>query len=292
MTRSMRTSSMKGLLREDTRGVAAVEFALVLPAMVALFFGVLETTRAIRAAQKVDLVAHTIADLAAQKLTGGDGAGQAALTDADFDDIFSAARMMIWPLPKDFLHMEIDQIDSHDADNVVNPGPPRVDWVVTDNADPHRVCQFLTPSDTNDFGTIPTSLQTSGFIISARVEYNYGAAVLPRFFARALTLTRWSYKFPRSYMPGKELNDMQLKATGAKVRAICSYESPIATTPTPPPTTPSFDVMTAQQVRALGSDWMDLSYEVGEQWYFAGRQPSTNRNYRSYDGGMTYRLQN
>jgi hypothetical protein len=255
-------------LRRDERGVAAVEFALIMPVMVVLYFGVVEATRAVRTAQKVDFIAHTMADLAAQKLTN-DGSGQVELTDADFDDIFSAAKMMIWPLPTDYLRLEIDQIDSHDNVHFVNPGLPRVDWAVTDNATNYRVCQYLKPSDDNDFGTIPTGLQESGYIVSARVEYNFGAAVLPRFFAKGLTLTRWSFTLPRTQTGFTQLNDINLKATSARVRSKCTkenYETPINTAPTPTPVIPPASSMVYQSTE---EGWGLYQSRVDNKLYYS-----------------------
>ncbi len=48
-------------------GVSAVEFAVLLPLMLTLYLGGVETTQVVSADRKVTLVAHTIADLAAQK---------------------------------------------------------------------------------------------------------------------------------------------------------------------------------------------------------------------------------
>lgn len=47
-------------------GVAAVEFAFVLPVLLTLFYGVVETTRYILIVQKAEKLAHTVADVTAQ----------------------------------------------------------------------------------------------------------------------------------------------------------------------------------------------------------------------------------
>lgn len=216
-----------------------------------------------------------MADLAAQKLTN-DGSGQAELTDADFDDIFNAAKMMIWPLPKDYLHLEIDQIDSHDAVHFVNPGPPRVNWAVTDNATKYRECQYLIPSDNNEYDTIPSGLLKVGYVISARAEYNFGAAVLPRFFAKAMTLTRWSYKLPRTPTGFSQLNNINLKATSARVRSKCTkiYDTPVNSAPTQSQPT---DLLGLSGPYAYSPSTMNV-YVHGSDglWHYAGYiQPET-----------------
>jgi Flp pilus assembly protein TadG len=67
--------------------------------MLLIYLGVFYLSRGMRAAQRVDLVAHVIADLAGQQLTGGAGNGQAALADADFTQIFMAATVLLSPMP-------------------------------------------------------------------------------------------------------------------------------------------------------------------------------------------------
>ena len=50
----------------DQRGVSAVEFAMVLPLMIALYFGTVEMSQGIGAQRKVSLTTRTIADLVSQ----------------------------------------------------------------------------------------------------------------------------------------------------------------------------------------------------------------------------------
>jgi Flp pilus assembly protein TadG len=55
-----------GRLRRDRRGLAAVEFALVVPLMLVLFFGALEFSSGVAVDRKVTLVARTLSDLTTQ----------------------------------------------------------------------------------------------------------------------------------------------------------------------------------------------------------------------------------
>ena len=53
-------------LASDQRGVSAVEFALLLPLMLTLYFGSVEISQGISADRKVTLTARTVADLVSQ----------------------------------------------------------------------------------------------------------------------------------------------------------------------------------------------------------------------------------
>ena len=61
-------SLIAGLARND-RGSAAVEFAVIVPIMLTLFFGVLEFSSGIAVDRKVTLVARTMSDLTSQSTT-------------------------------------------------------------------------------------------------------------------------------------------------------------------------------------------------------------------------------
>ena len=56
----------------DRSGLAAVEFAMVFPIMVALYFGVVEISSAISVDRKATQVARTLSDLTSQSQTVAD----------------------------------------------------------------------------------------------------------------------------------------------------------------------------------------------------------------------------
>ena len=58
-----------GRCRRDQRGMAAVEFALVLPFLLLLFLGSVELTRGIQVDRQVALTADTVTNLVAQYTT-------------------------------------------------------------------------------------------------------------------------------------------------------------------------------------------------------------------------------
>jgi Flp pilus assembly protein TadG len=78
---------------DDTHGVSAVEFALILPVMLALLFGVTEFGRAIDHYRKVTLLARAVADLTSQ------GDTQATMTAATMADILASAKLVLTPYP-------------------------------------------------------------------------------------------------------------------------------------------------------------------------------------------------
>lgn len=74
--------------RQNRKGVAAVEFAVILPVMLAMYLGMVEVTAGVTVNRKVTLLARTLADLTAQS---------AKLTNTERNNIFAAAAHVMAP---------------------------------------------------------------------------------------------------------------------------------------------------------------------------------------------------
>ncbi len=72
----------------DQRGVAAAEFALLLPVLMTMVMGVYELSRFILVSQKIDRVAYTVADVVTQ---------QTSVTNGNLGDIVNAATEIMNP---------------------------------------------------------------------------------------------------------------------------------------------------------------------------------------------------
>ncbi len=75
-------------LRGDCRGVAATEFAVIVPLMLVLFFGTVEVSSAIAVDRKITLMARTLSDLVSQSQS---------VVDANFPDFFNASQSIMSP---------------------------------------------------------------------------------------------------------------------------------------------------------------------------------------------------
>lgn len=205
-------------------GIAAVEFALILPLMLVIYLGLVEMSRGLRAAQKLDLVAHTLADLSAQQLTGGDASGQAALTEADIQSIFSAATAIMSPLPAANLKMTISQVEIYSPS--ANAWKAKVNWSVAKNSAQKRACGDLSVAGSGvrpvSYTTMPASYTTAsggvnpvtGPVIVADVIYTYSPGLSFEMYnwnsSPTWTMQRTSYAPVRNtYAP----NNIQYKMT-------------------------------------------------------------------------------
>jgi len=157
----------RALLAEN-RAFAAVEFALMLPLVLIVYLGLAELALGQRASQKVELVAHTLSDLAAQQLTGGSNPGQAGIDETTIKAIFSAATTLMAPLPSSNLKMTISEVAIVADATQASGYKATVQWSVTRNSGALRPCTIggvaklnaadVAPVDPN---SMPTSYTTA-----------------------------------------------------------------------------------------------------------------------------------
>ena len=93
----------------DARGAAAVEFALLLPLMALMYFGVVELTQGAMAQQRVAHTASTIGDLVAQS---------SSITSAEVTDIFTVGTAIMSPYPTTGLNMRVSSLSADANGNV------------------------------------------------------------------------------------------------------------------------------------------------------------------------------
>ena len=87
--------------RSDRSGVAAVEFAIILPVMLLAYCGTVDITQLVMASRKVDQLALTLSDLTARA---------SSLSPAELGYNFDAAQMVLAPLASSTVKMSIANI--------------------------------------------------------------------------------------------------------------------------------------------------------------------------------------
>jgi Flp pilus assembly protein TadG len=133
--------------RSSERAVSAIEFALVLPFMVALLLGSIEISNAVSLSRKVTLTAHTVADLVTQ---------YSCITTAEMTSILAASSAVVAPYSSGKLVMSVTEVSTNAASKAT------VTW---------------TTSGTIVVGstvTLPTSLQQPNMTyIWGQAQYQY-----------------------------------------------------------------------------------------------------------------------
>ena len=142
-------------LRQRQGGVAAVEFAFILPIMLTTFFGLVETTQGVMVDRKVTLLNRTLADIASQTV---------AVNDAERNNMFNAARTTISPFPENAVSMTFSSVV------IAANGTAKVCWTETQGS-----MTGLAPGATI---TLPTGLNVpSSSLIISKSNYPYTPAV-------------------------------------------------------------------------------------------------------------------
>jgi Flp pilus assembly protein TadG len=171
-------------------GMAAVEFALIAPIMMVLFFGLVELCNALNAHQKVTSVASTAADLTGQAKS---------VTAADLDDIFAASSAIMTPFSASDVSIVITSIGGSGQRNV-----GKVLWSVTNgHGVAHNVGDTIdigNPAalDDSDIGLLPADCAdgTQCSLILAEVSYTYRSSYA-KIITGDLPMTDTFYTKPR-----------------------------------------------------------------------------------------------
>lgn len=163
---------MRGVAR-DERGVSAIEFAMVLPIMVALYVGAVEFSNALTIDRRVTAVASSTADLIAQA---------EQISSADLADIFEAASSIMVPYPAGLIKIKATSVVADENNDT------RVDWSAALHDTPHAK---------NSTFPLPDGLtQPFTSVIVAEVSYTYTPPV-GEHITGGITLTDTFYLRPR-----------------------------------------------------------------------------------------------
>ncbi len=156
----------------DKKGLAAVEFALIAPVMVMMFYGATELSSAVDCNSRVSRVSSTVADLVAQETT---------VATTDTTNIFNAANAILYPYASANAKIVVSSLVA-DA----TTGKVTVAW-----SDAQNTAKRTTPPANIPSGILPAGSS----VIYAEVTYVFTPAV--SYFLGTVNLTNNFYAKPR-----------------------------------------------------------------------------------------------
>lgn len=146
-------AALRGLLRRlrrERRGIAAIEFGIIAPVMLMIYFGLVEVTQGVMIHRKVSQLTRTLADLGAQSTS---------LTDANVSNIFDSARSIMMPFTATDPGMSIASVVIDSA------GVAKVCW-----SDQRNSTQLTVGSTVS----LPTALKVPNTsLILAKASYDF-----------------------------------------------------------------------------------------------------------------------
>jgi Flp pilus assembly protein TadG len=164
--------------RRAKDGIAATEFALILPVMIMLFFGIEELSLAFLCKADVVAVASTNADLVAQ---------ESQATAADITNIWNAAADLLYPYSAAPAKMAITSLVYDPISASLTQG--RVDWSCAHGGG--------TARGLNAMVALPPGLMTvGGSVIMSEISYGYTSATT-QVITGPVNMTNTFYARPR-----------------------------------------------------------------------------------------------
>ncbi len=185
-------------LLNDARGVASLEFAIIVPMMFMVLIGIYQICELVRVNMKLSSVAVSVADLVAQQAGGVSGG-----TSGSLGNFCAAARLMMTPFPTG----SSSQAFSLAIVSVTNysPGNITVDWEVDSACTIHATAigAAATTLATAPVNLLPTTgpSGTSGVagstVIIVQAHYSYASLI--QYLAPAIaTMTKTGFSHPRT----------------------------------------------------------------------------------------------
>ncbi|MGO4686267.1 TadE/TadG family type IV pilus assembly protein [Hyphomicrobium sp. 2TAF46] len=127
-------------LSKDCRGVAAIEFALLLPLLVLLYLGGYAVARSVAISRKVTITTRALADLTSQFVT---------MSSSDMTTVINASAQIIAPFPTEPLSIRLSEITTDATGTAAT-----VTWSTGLNQTPYSANQkFALPTGMNSPNT-------------------------------------------------------------------------------------------------------------------------------------------
>lgn len=183
---------------QDCSAIAATEFAVIVPIMLVLFFGVVEFSSAVAVDRKITLVARTLSDLTSQSPPAG-------VADTDLSNFFKAGNGIMWP----YAPPVYPAVKATISELFVDPNSlqARVQWSKGD-----------APRAVSSIVAIPSALAVAGtYLIFSEANFQYVPTIGYVMAKSGINLSDVAYTRPR--------------------QALCVFYPP-AVTVTPPPACP------------------------------------------------------
>ena len=148
----------------DRSAVAAIEFALIVPIMLVMFFGTVEMSSGVAVDRKVTLVARTLSDLTSQSTS---------VADADVTNFFTASGKILTPYSPTPTQATLSEL-------YVDPSTlqARVQWSKSATLDSSGNVTLAAGRAVSSIVAIPSQLAVGGtYLIFSEVSYLYTPTV-------------------------------------------------------------------------------------------------------------------
>jgi Flp pilus assembly protein TadG len=171
-------------LANDCSGIAATEFAVIVPIMLVMFFGTVEFSSGVAVDRKVTLVARTLSDLTSQSTS---------VADVDVTNFFTASGKILTPYVPTPTQAKISEL-------YVDPTTlqARVQWSKSATLSSSGSVTLASGRAVSSAVAIPAALAIGGtYLIFSEVSYLYVPTIGYVMAKAGVTLSDVSYTRPR-----------------------------------------------------------------------------------------------
>jgi Flp pilus assembly protein TadG len=179
-------------LRCDRRGIAAVEFALIAPFLIAMLFGLFEVSSLVRVSLKLSHAANNLAKIVAQQQPAS-GQSTASVTQAQIADFCTGAGDVLAPFGATSLSAAVVSVTN-------NSGTNQADWeadsACTGKAAPFKTSAISIAGGGSGSGGYSLVPNPGDSVIVVQASYIY-TPVLHLIFGANWTLNQTAFARPR-----------------------------------------------------------------------------------------------
>lgn len=190
MTRTERRARAGAFLRlaraaaGNRDGMAATEFALILPIMTTVFFGMLEVSDAMMANRRVVNAANALADLVTQ---------EKKITTGEVDDVFEGVTRILQPTDDSTVSMRLLSVtlDEGDPDNE-NDDRIVVEW----SRDADGDAPYAAGAEYDKLEDV-TIIKSGVSLVVAELTYEHRSGLTNKILGSPITFDRMASRWPR-----------------------------------------------------------------------------------------------
>lgn len=175
----MRYPDILSDFRSDKRGLAAVEFAMVLPIMTVLFFGMLEASDLFTVNRRLASATNALVDIVAK---------EPSITEAELDDLIVGVTRILEPSNTSTVTMKVTAVTRGSSTS----DPVLVHWSRDeDGAEPYLAGTVYDKLEDDE------SLKPNQSLLIAEIGYHYDSGFTGRVFQMPFDFTHQSARWPR-----------------------------------------------------------------------------------------------
>lgn len=186
--------------QRDTDGIAAVEFALIVPIMALMFIGAVELSQALTVDRRVNQVASSTGDLVARATK--------TISTTEITDIMKAGGYIMEPQSQGPLKIVLRNVSSSPSNATI----AKQSWICTYNGTgATQTCQC-----TNTAYTLPANMVTTNdSVVVSEVTYAYKPLVFDYFMKKSFGGSTGTYSLAQTiYLKPRSQAAMLLQANG------------------------------------------------------------------------------